>query len=147
MKKSAPKNEVSPADESTLNLLPVAVILFDNEQVFFVNKKATQILEIPKEKLKSLHKFSIFQFLDKKYHADIRKKNKDILDGETLSFEELGFRNFKDKSIYIEAHSNAVCFKGKKVIQTIFTDISEKRLKASRSETAKDLLQKISANS
>jgi PAS domain S-box-containing protein len=147
LKKSASKNKLCQADESTLNLLPVAVILFDNEHVYFVNKKAAQILEIPKDKLKTLHKFSVFQFLDKKYHRDIRKKNRSILKGESLIFEELGFRNLKGTSIYIEAHSNAVLFNGKKVIQTVFTDISKKKLKASRSATAKDLLQKISANS
>ena len=53
-------------DEHTLNLLPIAVILFDMQQFYFLNKKGLQIFEIPSQKAESLDKFSIFQFIDKK---------------------------------------------------------------------------------
>jgi PAS domain S-box-containing protein len=134
-------------DEHTLNSLPVAVILFDNEQIYFLNKKAVKIFAIPKGQLKKLHEFSLFSFLDKKLHALVKRNNNLILNGAELFAAEREFTNFKNKKIVIEASSNSVYFKGKKVIQTTFTEISKRKSQTLISESAKDVLQKISANS
>jgi PAS domain S-box-containing protein len=134
-------------DEGTLNALPVAVILFDNKQIHFLNKKAIDIFDIPKSELRNLHKFTLFQFLDKKLHPLVKRNNNLLLSGAQLFAFEREFTNFKGKKIVIEANSNAVYFKKKKVIQTVFEEISKRKILATESEMARDLLHKISANS
>jgi PAS domain S-box-containing protein len=134
-------------DEATLNALPVAVILFDNKQIYFLNRKAIDIFGIPKEELKNLHKFSLLQFLDKKLHPLVKRNNNLILNGAELFAFEREFTNFKGKKIIIEANSNAVYFRNRKVIQTVFEEISKRKSIATESEVARDLLHKISANS
>lgn len=134
-------------DETTLNALPVAVILFDNSRIWFLNNKARDIFDIPPSRLDKLGKYTIFQFLDKKLHALVRRNNDLILGGAQLHAAEREFTNFKGKKIIIEANSNSVYFKGKKVIQTVFEEISKRKHVASASEMARDLLYKISANS
>ena len=134
-------------DEHTLNSLPVAVILFDNTSIYFLNKKAVSVFEIPHKELTRLDKFSIFDFLDKKLHHLVKKNNNLILKGAELFAAEREFINYKNKKIIIEANSNVVCFKGKKVIQTIFSEISLRKSQAVISADARDVLQKISANS
>ncbi len=134
-------------DEGTLNTLPVAVILFDNKRIHFLNKKAIDIFEIPKSEIRNLHKFTLFQFLDKKLHPLVKRNNNLLLSGAQLFAFEREFTNFKGKKIVIEANSNAVYFKKKKVIQTVFEEISKRKILATESEMARDLLHKISANS
>jgi PAS domain S-box-containing protein len=134
-------------DEHTLNSLPVAVILFDNTSIYFLNKKAVSIFEIPHKELGRLGKFSIFDFLDKKIHHLVKKNNNLILKGAELFAAEREFINYKKKKIIIEANSNAIYFKGRKVIQTIFSEISLRKNQAVISADARDVLQKISANS
>jgi PAS domain S-box-containing protein len=134
-------------DEHTLNSLPLAVILFDNKRVYYLNKKANSIFEIPAQQLKNLEKITVFQFLDKKLHAEVKKNNNIVLSGKELFTSELKLINYKKKNILIEANSNQVYFKNKKVIQTTFSEISERKNKTTEYESAKDLLQKISANS
>src|SRR4051812_17566385 len=102
-------------DENTLNALPVAVILFDNQRIYFLNKKAIDIFEIPKQKLKNLQQFSLLQFLDKKLHPLVKRNNNLLLAGHELSAFEREFVNFKNNKIVIEANSNMVYFHGRKV--------------------------------
>jgi PAS domain S-box-containing protein len=134
-------------DEGTLNALPVAIILFDNKQIHFLNKRAIDIFEIPQKELKNLHKFTLFQFLDKKLHPLVKRNNNLMLNGAQLFAFEREFTNFKGKKIVIEANSNAVYFRNRKVIQTVFEEISKRKILATESEMARDLLHKISANS
>jgi len=134
-------------DEYTLNLLPVAVILFDNRQFYFLNKKAVNILGLFDKQQKNLHKLSVFQLLDKKVHPEVKKNIKLILSGQELPAMEVKITNFKKKNIYIEATSNVIYFKNKKLIQTTFSEISQRKHQLTEHEGAKDLLQKISANS
>ncbi len=134
-------------DEHTLNSLPIAVILFDNERIYFLNKVAIKIFEFPAKELKKLEDYSLLQFLDKKLHPLVKKNNNLILKGAQLFASEREFVNYKNKKIVIEASSNAVYFRGKKVIQTVFEEISKRKSQESVSEDASDLLHKISASS
>src|ERR1700744_2326235 len=118
-------------DEKTLDLLPVAVVLFDNKKVYFLNKKAIEIFKISRQRLKELDKISIFDFLDKKHHQRIRKNNNLILKGEIFPAIELELKNFKNEVAIIEAKSNAVIFNNKAVVQSVFVEISERRKKIS----------------
>lgn len=134
-------------DEYTLNLLPVAVILFDTRRFYFLNKKAIDIFGISSQQLKNLDKLSVFQLLDKKIHSEVKKNMALIFAGRHLPAMEVKVINFKKKDIYIEATSNAVYFNNKQVIQTTFSEISLRKNQTIEREGAKDLLQKISANS
>lgn len=134
-------------DEHTLNLLPVAVILYDQKQIYFLNKKAIETLEITQQHLKKFPGVSILSFMDKKLHAQAKKNNAFVLKGGELPATELEFKTLRKKRIFIEAHFNVGYFKNKKVIQTTFSEISERKNQSTESESAKDLLQKISANS
>ncbi len=134
-------------DENTLNCLPIAVILFDNSRIYFLNKKAVDIFEIPESKLGELKGFSLLQFIDEKLHKLVKRNNNLILKGAQLFAAEREFTNYKGKKIVIEANSNSVWYKGKKVIQTVFEEISKRKSITSASENARDLLYKISANS
>jgi PAS domain S-box-containing protein len=134
-------------EEHTLNGLPIAVILFDNDHIYFLNNKAREIFEFPESERKNLHKYSLYNFLDKRLHPLVKRNNNLILAGQELFATEREFVNFKNKNIVIEASSNAVYFKNKKVIQTLFYEVSERRQKRRESEAAKDVLQKISESS
>src|ERR1700735_1951024 len=117
--------KVQPAqvDTNTLDLLPIAVAIFDNKKVYFVNKKAVELFHISKEQLKKINSFSLFNFLDERYHQRIKKNNSKIISGEEFPPVELQFKTFKNKTIFIEAKSNRVLFENKFVVQSTFIDI------------------------
>jgi PAS domain S-box-containing protein len=131
---------------NTLDLLPAAVILFDNEKVYFLNKKAIQVFNVPKNKLKNITELSIYSFLDPAYHKNFRERAKLILKGREFPEIELPFINFKKQLVYLEGKSNSVNYNGKKVIQTIFTDISEQVAYRDELTNAQETLDLISRN-
>ena len=55
-------------DEATLNSLPLAIVLFDNIQVYFLNKEAQRILGISAKQIKSSRKLSIYNLVETKFH-------------------------------------------------------------------------------
>ncbi|PBQ32120.1 hypothetical protein CNR22_10165 [Sphingobacteriaceae bacterium] len=134
-------------DENTLNLLPVAVILFDEKRFYFLNKKAIEILAIPVKLLKTKDTLSIFQFISEKIHPEVRKNIKLVLKGSELPAMEVKVINYKKKNIFIEANSNLAFYNSKKVVQTTFSEISVRKNLSIEGENARDILQKISSNS
>lgn len=60
---------------------------------------------------------------------------------------ELHLKNFNKENILIEANANCVLLNSAKVVQLTFTEISLRKNQSTESESARDLLQKISANS
>lgn len=137
---------VSEVNEDTLNSLPAGVILYDNQKIYFFNKKAAEIFRIPSQALKT-KKLSFFQFLDRSLHEKIKKENDKLLKGSAAVTRVLDCKNFKKQSICIEGETNTIVYKGKKVLQTVFTEISARKHQVTEYESARDLLQKISANS
>ena len=134
-------------DAYTLNLLPIAVILFDKKQLYYLNDRAARIFEIPAQKLKSVEDFSIFHFLDIKVHDTVKKNIDLVFSGQELPVMKVNLITYKNKNKYIAANSNTVYFNGKKIIQTTFSEISVRKNISAEDEAAKDLLQKISVNS
>src|SRR6478736_3347565 len=100
------KNQPQQVDINTLDLLPIAVAIFDNKKVYFVNKKAVELFQISKEQLKKIKSVSIFNFLDKQFHKRVKANNSKIISGEEFPSIELEFKTFKNKTIFIEAKSN-----------------------------------------
>ncbi|MBL7918580.1 MAG: PAS domain S-box protein, partial [Bacteroidia bacterium] len=117
------KSTISNLD--SLNLLPVALVLFDNKKVYFVNKKAHQLLCLPSKT--DLSKLNPFDFIHPDFHKRIKKNNTEILKGKEFDPVELKIKSVKNKFFFIEAKSNAVLFNGKKVVQSVFYEISERK--------------------
>ena len=134
------KNQSTQVDINTLNLLPIAVAIFDNKKVYFVNNRAVELFQISKKQLKNINTVSIFKFLDKKFHKRIKENNEKILNGEDFPPVELTLKTFKNKTIYIEAKSNCVLFEGKKLVQSTFIEISELKQKQFELEESEKLL-------
>ena len=137
---SLKKGQSTQVDLNTLDLLPIAVAIFDNKKVYFVNKKAAELFHISKEQIKNITSVSIFQFLDPQFHKRIKENNTKILKGEDFPPVELTFKTFKNRSIFIEAKSNCVLFENKKLVQTTFIEISELKQKQIELEKSEELL-------
>lgn len=116
------KNEVSTG---TLEMLPIAVVIFDNKKVFFLNQKAKEILRLPKKQ--KLEKLNPFDFFMPEYHKRIRISNAKILNGQTFPAIELKIKDKKGNVIDIEAKSNAVRFEGNQAVQATFQIITERK--------------------
>lgn len=124
----SPAQKQSPIiDLNTLDQLPVAMALFDNEKIYFFNKKAVELFKIPKSALKDITSLSILRFLHERSHKKILANNRRILKGENFPSTELWSKDYRGKELYVEINSNLTSLNGRKVIQTTFTEISERK--------------------
>lgn len=137
-------NKEKNINTHTLDLLPVAVVLFNNDEIYYLNKKAISLFKIPKTKLANLNDISIFDFLNKTHHTIVKKRCNEILKGKVLPSIELPFVNHKNETIHLEVKSNSVIFKGKKVIQTTFLEINDRIERYNQLENTKQILTSIS---
>jgi PAS domain S-box-containing protein len=111
----------------TLDQLPVAVVIFDIKKVYYVNNKALQLFKIPKTVLNNLETISIFSFLQKNSHQEVKNHIKETyLSKESLSLE-LNALDYKGEELCIEICSNCIVLDNKKVIQSTFSEISERK--------------------
>lgn len=131
-------------DIQTLELLPVAVILFDNNRIYYVNKKAIDLFKITGSQLKELDKLSVFQFINKKVHKKLINNNNLILKGKVFPAIELECYNLKQEQIFVEAKSNCVYFENRKVIQSTFLEINDRIDRYKELEKTKEILNSIS---
>lgn len=134
----------SVIDEHTLNLLPVAIIIFDSRQICFFNKKAKTILGLGSGKTGP---FSVFQLFDPAVHSAVRKNMRTIRSGKELPPNQIRITNFKGKPVYIQACFNVIHFQGKARIQSTFVEVPSGKSPFVEDERARDILQKISVNS
>lgn len=134
-------------DIHTLNLLPVAVILFDSKKIYFLNKTALTVFAITEKELRNKKTISLFHFFDKKDHQQLNSYIARVVSGKKVPTTELCLKNFNKENILIEANANCVLLNSIKVVQLSFTEISLRKNQSTESESARDLLQKISANS
>lgn len=121
------KKQLSIIDLKTLDQLPVAIALFDNQKIYFINKKAADLFRIPKNALKHLEILNIFTFLNPDSHKFIVSANNKILKGEQFPSIEINARDYKGKPLSIEINSNLTFLGNKKVIQSTFCEISERK--------------------
>lgn len=137
---SKKSNESDQLLISTLQNLPVGVIIFSNTNILFINKTALKIFKVGKTFEKKFSDYSVFDFILPEYHQRIKANNKKILKGEEFSAFEFKIINTRKEVVDVEVKSNAILFNGKKVIQTIITNVSE-RVKARNelTEIKKDL--------
>jgi PAS domain S-box-containing protein len=131
-------------DVQTLELLPVAIILFDNKQIYYLNKKAIDLFKVPKKQLKELDKLSVFSFIDKSVHKRLINNNKLILKDVEFPPIELQCYNLNKEVIYVEAKSNAVVFNNKKVVQSTFLEINDRIDRYNQLQKTQEILYSIS---
>ena len=82
------KNKQANIDTETLQLLPVPIILFDSNKIYFLNKKAIDLFEINEAKLNEIALLNPYSFITephkkkvKKIHAQIFKGNRQSANG------------------------------------------------------------------
>jgi len=121
------KNKGSNADLHTIQSLPVAAALFDDKKVYFINDKAARLFSMPSALLKTPEKINLFTYLSPEFHKRIKNNNKEILKGKTFPPVELEFKDYKGKKLFLEIISNQTFLNGKKVIQSTFTEITERK--------------------
>lgn len=115
----------NPTD--SLDNLPVAVIFFDNKQIYYLNKVGHTILGAKKPCDFVKQKISIFDFLLPEFHKKIRDNNVKILNGKPHERLEFTIRNLKGEILHMESNSNRIDFNGKKVIQTIIQEVTKRK--------------------
>lgn len=140
-KNSLLENTSSSGDlASAFNTLPVGIVIFNENQVLFINKAAVNIFKLSAAQSKQITSKSIYDFILPEYFDRIRTNNKKILKGEEFPPLHIRARNAKKEIIDLEVKSNTIVFNGKKSIQTVFTDISERvRSEKALTESKNDL--------
>ena len=133
-------------DTNTLNLLPVAMMLFDNKKIYFFNKKATELFKSILKQNKTKRQLSIFEFLQEKDRALLKKINNLILKGAKVEPKEFDIKQSKGAYERVEITSNLAIFQGQKIIQAIFRPVTHEVNLRAELETNQQLLQRISDN-
>lgn len=121
------RTSISNINTDTLDALPVAAIIFDNNRIHYINKAGFTILGIKHDLNFLKTKRSIFDFLLPEYHQRIRKNNIKILGGEKFDRIDFSIKIPKGTIIDIECRSNLVWYNGKKAIQTVILEITSRK--------------------
>ncbi len=134
-------------DLITLEQLPVAVTLFDNKKIYFLNNKAINLFKIPKQQLNNIEGLSIFNLLHPAHHKSVKNTNQQILTGKKFPSAELEFKDFKGNNLRLEINSNLAVLDGKHVIQSTFTEITERKKTEALLKETKEKFELITNNS
>lgn len=110
-----------------LDNLPVAVIIFDNTQIYYINKAGWKILGNKKPLDLSKKKISVFDFLLPEYHKSIRANNIKILSGKPHERLDFKIKNLRGEIMHMESCSNRTEFNGKNVIQTTIQEVTRRK--------------------
>lgn len=131
---------------NTLDQLPVAVALFDNEKLYFINKKGAELFKIPLSKLKSIEELSVLRFIKKDSHKAILANNKKIFKGAPASSMEHCCLDYTGNKIFLEINLNRIKLNNKYVVQATFTDISERKKTEELLNVTKEKFELITNN-
>ena len=133
-------------DINTLELLPVAVVLLDNNGIYYINQKGLELFKLPKHISDSISNFNFFEFIHESYHQRIKKRNKEILNGADFPAFSLPCYDFEKNELLVKVKSNAVIFNKKKVIQSTFFDVSIELQNYNKLQRANALLENFNSN-
>jgi PAS domain S-box-containing protein len=143
----AASKQQSAIDLKTLEQLPVAVILFDNKKVYFLNQKAIRLFKIPQSKIKNIERLNIFDLLNPADYKRVKSNNLLILKGKKFPTTVLKFKDFKGNDLFLEINSNLTALNGKKVIQSTFTEVTERKKTEDLLKETKEKFELITKNS
>lgn len=133
-------------DLNTLDQLPVAVALFDNEKFYFINKKGAELFKIPLSKLKNIQELSVLKFIKKEAHKAILANNKKIIKGSNPSAMEHCCLDYAGNGIFLEINLNRIKLNNKYVVQATFTEISERKKTEELLNVTKEKFELITNN-
>ncbi|MCD6066825.1 MAG: two-component hybrid sensor and regulator [Bacteroidetes bacterium] len=142
-KKSTPGKKAKEVDPVSFENMPFGYCLFDENRVYYMNKEAVKTMRLPKNKQQHLEKLCIYDFINKEFHSRIKKMNRDIMKGKTFNGVEFKCTDSKGKVLDIECHSRSVYYQGKKLQQSFFKNISDKKTAQLELERAKNNFEEI----
>lgn len=128
-------------DLNTLNQLPLAVILFDNKKIYFLNTLAVKLFKVPDKFKRNFESLSVYDFLDKALHKRGKQNTLKVLKGHEFPPMEIKLKDFKNQEFYVEAKANVVVLNGKKVVQTTFLEINDRIKQKKETAEIKELLE------
>lgn len=67
------KNKQANIDIETLQLLPVPIILFDTNEVYFINQKAIDLFKIEEQDFEKIKSYDSYHFVKEPYRKKIKK--------------------------------------------------------------------------
>ena len=140
------KNKQANIDTETLQLLPVPIILFDSNKIYFLNKKAIDLFEINEAKLNEIALLNPYSFITEPHKKKVKKIHAQIFKGKEFPPIELECTNIKGDIFYIETTTNCVYFQGKKVLQSTFVIINDRIEKLKQLEKTNSIIQKFNSN-
>ena len=108
------------------NHTPAGIIVYIGTEIVFANPNAFQLLKLPEKLLEGGKTVSIFEFVEKEYHEKIKKRTQLLLEGKDFPSPPFKVKRGDGKIIDIETKSSIITFEGKKAVQTIFYDVSER---------------------
>lgn len=117
------KNSNEDALITVLENIPIGVLIYDLSKVLFANSAAYKIFNHSKRS-KKITEYSVFDFLLPEYHQLVKHNAKKLFKGEKIIPKIVKVKNEKGKILDLEVKSNAILFKGKKAIQTVFNDVT-----------------------
>lgn len=131
----------SETDVKTLDLLPVAIVLFDKNKLYHINKIAAALLKIPAAWLKRPEDHSFFELISPDQVNAFKKKIPALLKSKTVSKEDLQVISPGKTKLEVQLRINKISWKGKTVLQATLSENAEILAHS------KDLLEKISTHS
>ncbi len=141
------KKKISePFRTDALDNLPVAVIIFDNSRIYYINKLGQDILGSKRSKDFLKEKVSVFDFLLPEYRKIIKANNVKILNGKPHERLEFKIKNLKGKVLHFESSSNRIEFNGKKVIQTTLQEVTGRKAQEEELKEIREKFKIISDN-
>lgn len=110
-----------------LQEIPSGVIIYVDDVVVFANKAALEIFGIKHQQLSKIITANIFDYILPKYQKETKERAKRILNGEILDFFEIEIKTPVGEVLDIEIKSKLILHNGKKGLQTIFNNISDRK--------------------
>lgn len=110
---------------SVLQSLPVGIIIYNLNNILFANASAFKLLNFDKKLESKITKISIFDFLLPEFHQVVKDNAVLLFNGQKTKKIIFKIKNQKNQLFDIEVKSNIIVFKGEKVIQVVFSDVSE----------------------
>lgn len=140
------RNRQVNIDTETLQLLPVAVMLYDSQRIYFLNQKAIDLFKVPTKTVTDFKIVSAFDLISNPFQKTLKSRIKQILSGIELSPLELECSSFTGEKIFVEIKSNCVYFQDKKVVQSTILQINDRVSKIKELEKAHSIIQKFNSN-
>ncbi|WP_276367776.1 PAS domain-containing sensor histidine kinase [Chryseolinea sp. H1M3-3] len=128
----------------SIQRLPIGIIIHKGGKLLFINTQARAILNAA-DSLDLLGTF-VMDFVHPDFHQHIVRGMKDATMGITGVMEEQKFIRIDGQTIYVEATTFPLTFKGEACFQIIFRDVTERKQTEERTKKNETLLAQLFQN-